>query len=198
MPVWFTFQLEDEVGKLYEMIMEEDQITLSGATDSVIPIQRWLKKWSLVLWRRAFREFFSKNSTFSKKVEFLSQADTEKAMKRVVMRYFFRELLPSGAIQRISLPPRFSKWIDTSSSECVFTLEQKNFKRPHLMPCSWYIELAHSDSCSSEEAALRASCKQQVLVEGDSGPGVEADKDIPDDGLTEKERTRASAKLAKA
>ena len=45
------------------------------------------------------------------------------------MRYFFYEPLPSGAIQRISLPSRFSKWIDTSSSKCVFTLEQKkNFK----------------------------------------------------------------------
>ena len=138
--------------------MEEDQITLSAAANTIISIQRWIEKWSLVLWKRAIQEFFSRNSTFSKKVKFLSQADTEKAMKRAVMRYFFRELLPSGTIQRISLPSRFSKWIDTSSSECVFTLEQKrNFKRPHLMPCPWYIELAQNDSCPSEEAALRAS-----------------------------------------
>ena len=136
------------------MIMEEDQITLNAAADSIVPIQRWIEKWSLVLWRWAFREFFSKNSTFLKKVEFLSQPDMEKAMKRAVIRYFFHELLPSGAIQRISLPSRFSKWIDTSSSEYVFTLEQKNFKRPHLMPCPWYIELAHNDNCPSEEAAL--------------------------------------------
>ena len=179
--------------------MEEDQITLSFAADSIVPIQRWIEKWSLVLWRRAFREFFSRNSTFSKKVEFLSQADTEKAMKRAVMRYFFRELLLAGAIQRISLPSRFSKWIDTSSSECVFILEQKrNFKRPHLMPCPWYIELARNDSCLSKEAALRASCEQQVLIEGDSGPVVEAVEDIADDGLTEKERAKAASKLAKA
>ena len=114
------------------------------------------------------------------------------------MRYFFRELLLSGAIQRISLPSRFSKWIDTSSSECVFTLEQKkNFKHPHLMPCPWYIELAHTNSCPSKEAALRASCEQQVLVEGDSGPVVEAEN-IADDGLTEREKARAASKLAKA
>ena len=97
MHVWFTFQLEEEAGKLYERIME-DQITLGGAADTIISIQRWIEKWSLVLWRRAFREFFFKNSTFLKKVEFLSQADTEKVMKRAVMRYFFRELLPSGSI----------------------------------------------------------------------------------------------------
>ena len=199
MPVYLLFQLEEEAGKLYDLIMEEDQITLSSAADSIVPIQRWIEKWSLVLWRRAFQEFFSRNSTFLKKVEFLSQADTEKAMKRAVMRYFFRELLPASAIQRISLPSHFSKWIDTSSSECVFTLEQKrNFKRPHLMPCPWYIELARNDSCLSEEAALRASCKQQVLIEGDSGPVVEAVEDIADDGLTERERARAASKLAKA
>ena len=115
------------------------------------------------------------------------------------MRYFFCEPLPSGAIQCINLPSRFSKWIDTSSSECVFTLKQKkNFKRPHLMPCPWYIELAQNDSCPSEEAALRASCKQQVLIECESGPVVEAEEDIADDGLIERERAKAAAKLAKA
>ena len=123
MHICFTFQLEEEVGKLYQRIMEEDQITLVGVADSILPIHKWIEKWSLVLWRRAFREFFSNNSTFSKKVEFLSQADTNKAMKRAVMRYFFCELFPSGTIQRVNLPPRFAKWIDTSSSECVFTLE---------------------------------------------------------------------------
>ena len=120
-------------------------------------------------------------------------------MKRAVMRYFFLELLLVGAIQRISLPSRFSKWIDTSSSECVFTLKQRrNFKRPHLMPCPWYIELACSDSCPSEEAALRASCKQQVLIEGDTGPSVEAVEDIANDARTERERAKAASKLAKA
>ena len=115
------------------------------------------------------------------------------------MRYFFRELLPSEAIQRISLPSRFSKWIDTSSSECVFTLEQKrNFKHPHLMPCLWYIELARTDSCPSEEAALRASYEQQVLIESDSAPVVEAEEDIADDGLTERERAKVASKLARA
>ena len=199
MPYYLMLQLEEEARKLFDLIMEEDQITLSAFADNIVPIQRWIEKWSLVLWRRVFREFFSRNSTFSKKIEFLSQADTEKAMKRVVMRYFFRELLPSGAIQRISLPSRISKWIDTSSSECVFTLEQKrNFKRPHLMPCLWYIELARTDSCPSKEAALRASCEQQVLIESDSAPVFEAEEDIADDGLTERERAKAASKLARA
>ena len=175
MHVCCTFQLEEEAGKLYQKIIDEDQITLANVADRVLSIDRWIEKWSLVLSRRTFREFFSKNSTFSKKVEFLSQSDTKKAMKRAVMRYFFRELLPSGAIQRINLPFYFAKWIDTSSSECVFTLEhKKNFKQPHLMPCPWYIELAHIDNCPSEEAALKASCEEQVLVESNSRGGVVA------------------------
>ena len=66
------------------------------------------------------------------------------------------------------------------------------------MPYPWYIELACNDSCPSKEAALRASCEQQVLIEGDSGPLVEAMEDIADDGLTERERAKAASKLAKA
>ena len=65
------------------------------------------------------------------------------------------------------------------------------------MPCPWYIELACTNSWSSEEAALKASCVQQVLVEAKSGPRVEADVEIPDDGLTERETNRVAAKLAK-
>ena len=121
MHVCCTFQLEEEAEKLYQKIIE-DKITLAGTADNIFSIHRWIEKWSLVLWRRAFQEFFSKNSTFLKKVEFLLQSDIEKAMKKV-MRKFFRKLLPSGAIQRVNLPPHFSKWIDTSSNECVFTLK---------------------------------------------------------------------------
>ena len=60
MPFHVFSQLEEEAGKLYDLIMEEDQITLGAAADTIIPIQRWIEKWSLVLWKRAFREFFSR------------------------------------------------------------------------------------------------------------------------------------------
>ena len=65
------------------------------------------------------------------------------------------------------------------------------------MLCPWYIELACTDSCRSKEAALKGSCEQQVLVEADFGARVEADVEIPNDGLTDRERSRAAAKLAK-
>ena len=44
---------------------------------------------------------------------------------------------------------------------------------------------------------MKASCEQQVLVEADFGPGVEANVEIPNDGLTKRERSRVAAKLAK-
>ena len=37
-----------------------------------------------------------------------------------------------------------------------------------------------------------------MLIEGDSGAGVEAEEDNPDDGLTERKRAKATAKLEKA
>ena len=52
MPFHVFSQLEEEAGKLYDLIMEEDQITLGATADTIIPIQRWIEKWSLVLWKR--------------------------------------------------------------------------------------------------------------------------------------------------
>ena len=83
MPIFLLFQLEEEASKLYDLIMEEDQITLNAVADSIVPIQRWIEKWSLVLWRQAFREFFSRNSTFSKKVEFLSTSEHREGNEEV-------------------------------------------------------------------------------------------------------------------
>ena len=72
------------------------------------------------------------------------------------MRYFFRELVPMRAIQQLDVPTRFAKWNDLSSNECVFTLEQrKNFQRPHLLACPWYINLSQSDKFLSEEASRK-------------------------------------------
>ena len=164
-----------------------------------MPIRKWIEKWSLLLWRRAFRELFAKNSGYTKKLEFLSQAETEKALRRTVMRYFLRELIPMRAIQRTDLPPRFAKWSDLSSSECVFTLDQrKNFKRPHLLACPWYIDLSRGDKCPSEEASLKATCEQEVLAQAATQP---EDDDLQlvvfDDGLTDKERAKALAKQEK-
>ena len=101
------------------------------------------------------------------------------------------------AIQRSDLPARFAKWSDLSSSECVFTLDQrKNFQRPHLLACPWYIDLSRGDKCPSEEASLKASCEQEVLAQAASQP-LEDDLQLVlfDESLTDKERAKAEAKL---
>ena len=51
--------------------------------------------------------------------------DYSKSVKRAIMRYFWRVLVANGAMAVADLPIRFSKWIDTSSSDCVFTDAQK-------------------------------------------------------------------------
>ena len=168
---------------------------LSDNIQSVQPIERWIEKWSLLLQKRAFCDIFSKGFSFSKKAAFLSQAETEKALRRRVMRYFFREVVPMRAIQHLDVPTQFAKWSDLSSSKCVLTLEQrKNFQRPHLLACPWYIDLARNDKCPSEEASLKASCNQEVLAQSLALIMLEDQLAAFDDGLTGKERAKALAK----
>jgi hypothetical protein len=176
--------------------MEEDKIQVNtDVTHNVVTIERWIEKWSLLLWKRAFRDNFSKTSSYSKKSDFLAQPDTEKALRRTVMRYFYRELVPMRVIQRADVPARFAKWSDISSSECVFTLDQrKYFQRPHLLACPWYIDLARTDRCPSEEASLKATCDQEAMVMSSALIVLEDPLAPTDDGLTDKERAKAKAK----
>jgi len=52
---------------------------------------------------------------------FLSKAGAENAMKRAILRYFLREVVVKGVLNRKHIPQRFNKWVDVSSSECIFT-----------------------------------------------------------------------------
>ena len=62
------------------------------------------------------------------------QENFSKNVKRAVMRYFWTVLVVNGALAAADLPIRFSKWIDTSSSDCVFTDAQKRrFSHHHLV-----------------------------------------------------------------
>ena len=145
-----------------------------------------------------FHDIFSKGSSFSKKAEFLSQVNTKKALRRTVMRYFFCELVSMHAIQRLDVLAWFAKWNDLSSCECVFKLDQrKNFQRPHLLTCPWYIDLSRNVKCPSEEALLKASCDQEVLAQSSSLIILEDQLLVFDDSLTEKKRAKALAKNTK-
>ena len=158
-------QLEEEAVIRYEKIVEEDKIVLKteDLPNPVEDIGSWIESHCITLWGKAFKEHFGKDGTYDKTKTFLSQAGTENAMKRAILRYFWRELVVKGAIDRKNIPQRFNKWVDVSSSECIFTDYQKrHFGRPHLLQCPWYLELKENEKCPGEERAFKASCENLV------------------------------------
>ena len=59
----------------------------------------------------------------------MAQENCDKIVKRALMRYFWSVLVAKGALAVANLPISFSKWIDTSSSDYVFTDAQKRCVR---------------------------------------------------------------------
>jgi hypothetical protein len=68
-------------------------------------------------------------------------------------RYFKRELLQKGGIQKRYMPKLFRGWIDTSLSGCMFTLaQQQGFSIQELEACPWYIECTRNFAPAPEKA----------------------------------------------
>ena len=197
------WQLEDEATKRFEMIVEEDGIFLksSGLDTPVDDIGTWIASHCITLWGKAFKDFFPKAGTFTKKQPFLAQAGAEDAMKRAILRYFWRELVVKGAIERKNIPARFNKWIDISSSECIFTdYQKKHFGRPHLLQCPWYLEMKETDKCPGEERSLRSSNDIQMKQqEVENAIQMEEDTSDPRDEevLSDKQRKKQAEKKAR-
>lgn len=183
--------------------MEEDAIILKteDLPNPVDDIGTWIESHSITLWGKAFKEFFSKDGTYTKKELFLVQAGTENAMKRAILRYFWRELVIKGAIDRKNIPQRFNKWVDVSSSECIFSdYQKKYFGRPHLLQCPWYLELKENERCPGEERALKASCDNMMQqLEAENLVHIEEDaSEVGDDNsISDKQRKKLADKKAK-
>ena len=145
--------------------MKEDKIVLKelSLAKPVVPIEKWILAYNCLLWKRAFRDFFVKGATFTKGKEFLSQPNIEKASKRAVVCYFNLELLSKLAIDSNNIPAQFLKWLDTSSADCIFSdYQRKNFARPHLLQCPWYLELHKGEVCLDEERAHQSRCDRET------------------------------------
>jgi hypothetical protein len=77
--------------------------------------------------------------------------------------YFFTELVKKEAIIEDALPPRFAKWLDTSSSDCIFNdYKRKAFSRPHLRRCPWYLELRSGEHCFDSERDWKSKCDRKT------------------------------------
>ena len=187
----FLLQLEEEATKLFNLIVEEDKIILltEGLVEPVLPVDRWVMRSACRFWKRSFKEFLAADALFTKTKEFHTQAETAKAVKRMVVRYFHFELMKKKAVDADAMPLRFANWVDTSSRECIFNVYQrKNFPAPHLRQCPWYLDLNPSEKIPDEELAFRAICDRQTQELKDAHGGVlEPPSDVP---LTEKEKKK--------
>ena len=194
----FFWQLEDETTKLYDLIIEEDRIELcsEGLLEPVIPVARWVLRSSCRFWRRAFKEFLAADALFTKTKEFLAQAETAKAVKRMIVRYFHFELIKKKAIDFDAMPLRFANWVDTSSRECIFNeYQRKHFPAPHLPQCPWYLDLYPAEKIPDDEVPFKALCDRQTQELMDAHGGVlEPPSDVP---LTEKEKRKLALQQAK-
>ena len=123
-------------------------------------------------------------------------------MKRAVMRYFWRVLLANGAMAVANLPIRFSKWTDTSSSDCVLTDAQKRwFSHHHLVQCPWYMEMRESDPTPGDEVEFRGACDALTLVSGGGAftlPSLVSGTTVEEPELSERAKARVIEKAAKA
>ena len=132
----------------------------------------------------------------------MAQDDCSKSVKRAVMRYFWRVLVANGAMAAADLPIRFSKWTDTSSSDCVFTDAQKRrFSHHHLVQCPWYVEMRESDPTPGDEVDFRGACDALVLASGGGSlalPSVVSGATAKELELSERAKARAIEKAAKA
>ena len=118
------------------------------------------------------------------------------------MQYFWRVLVANGALAAADLPIRFSKWIDTSSSDCVFINAQKRrFSYHHLVQCPWYVEMRESDPIPGDEVEFYGACDALTLASRGGAlalPSIVSRAIADDPKLSERAKAKAVEKATKA
>jgi hypothetical protein len=109
----------------------------------------------------------------------------------MIVRYFFAELVEKEAITEDTLPPRFAKWLDTSSSDCIFNdYQRKAFGRPHLRRCPWYLELRSGEHCFDNERDWKYKCDRET--EEMEARGLQTQNPTAEERMLEKEKKKAA------
>ena len=149
-----------------KIILEDNIIVKTKGLPNPIPsIGKWMEAKSMTLWTKVFSSHIGKGGSYSKSQEFMVHENCSKNVKRTIMRYFWRVLLANGALAAVDLPIRFSKWIDTSSSDYVFTDAQKRqFSHHCLVQCPWYVEMRESDPTHGDEVEFHGACDALMLA----------------------------------
>ena len=145
-------QLEEESGIQYSKILEDDRIQISNRPTggTLVDIQ---------IGKRGYPEIIGKHGKFSKSKKFTEQAETKKAVSRMIVRYCFAELVKKEVITEDTRSPRFAKWLDTSNSDCIFNdYQRKAFSRPQFRCCPWNLGLCSGEHCFDNERDWNSLC----------------------------------------
>jgi hypothetical protein len=96
----YVMQLEEESGIQYSKILEDDRIQISNclAGGTLVDIQTFVLNGGLKIWKRGYPEIIGKHGKFSKSKKFTEQAETKKVVSRMIVKYFFAELVKNEAI----------------------------------------------------------------------------------------------------
>jgi hypothetical protein len=75
-------------------------------------------------------------------------------------RYFMRELLPLGAMEKAQLPVYLTSWIDKTSPLCMYTMTHTHiWSNAHLKAGCWYTDCGKA-YCPLEEEDVKKACIQ--------------------------------------
>ena len=186
-----------------EIILEDNIVVRTeGLPNSIPNIGKCMEAKSMTLWTKVFSSHIGKGGSYSKSQEFMAQENCSKSVKRAVMRYFWRVLVANGALAAADLPICFSKWIDTSSSDCVFTDAQKRqFSHHHLVQCPWYMEMREFDPTPGDEVEFCGACDALTLASGGGAvalPSIVSGAIVDNHEFSERAKAKAIEKATKA
>ena len=197
-------ELEEESEKLLGEIIFEHNIVVrtEGLPNPTPSIRKWMEAKNMTLWTKVFSNHIGKGGSYLKSQEFMAQENCSKSVKCAVMRYFWRVLVVNGALVAADLSIHFSKWIDTSSSDYVFTDAQKyRFSQHHLVQCPWYVEMRESDPIPGDKVEFRGACNARTLASGGGAlvlPSIVSGAIVDDPKLSERAKAKAVKKATKA
>jgi hypothetical protein len=112
----------------------------------------------------------------------------------VDFRYFMRELLPLGAIEKAQLPVYLTSWVDKTSPLCMYTMTHTRiWSNAHLKAGCWYTDCGKV-YCPLEEEAVKKACVQadskDAALGTNQGEDQEDEVEVDINLLPEKERNK--------
>jgi hypothetical protein len=112
----------------------------------------------------------------------------------ITLRYFMRELLPLGAVDKPKLPVFLPSWVDKSSYLSVYTTGHiRTWSVPHLKAGCWYIDCGKIH-CPVEEEDVKKACENAdskgAAVASDHGEEQEEEMEVDINLLPKKEKNK--------